>query len=120
MINRIFAHPITITSITILAILFCYTLIFSKSNADNLRSDVELARQEVADLRTKIDELYSNLESNQDPYVLERRVRDELLMKQPNETVVYIPRLDTESSAETNNTPAQLEPLEAWWQLLRS
>lgn len=110
-------HPITVVVITILAMLYFFSLRTTLQQAERPSKTVSELKQEVTDLASEVSSLEEKAELAQTEFAREKMIRDELLMQKPGEYVIQLSdKIDVTLPASLPSpTPT---PWEEWKKLL--
>ncbi len=83
-------HPISVVVITILALLYFFSLRTTIKRATQPSETVSELKQEVSNLTSEVSELAEEVETSKTEFAKEMTVRDELLMLKPGEYVIQL------------------------------
>ncbi len=83
-------HPITVVVITILALLYFFSLRSTNQRASEPSQTVNELKQEVSNLASEVSELEKRVATSQTEFAREKIIRDQLLMQKPGEYVIQV------------------------------
>lgn len=123
-ITKILYHPIFIIFVTIIAIIFFFSLEKSSKKTQSSAGNIKILEQEVKIASEKLLVIDEKIAQTQSEQFIEKIVRNELLVQKPGEYVLQIPdkheQVDTDCYTQpcTNTETVQEQPLQAWLDLL--
>ena len=109
--------PITALIITLLCLFFWISLYQTVIEITNSTTDIQVLRKNLTTMRTKLNNLETQIEVTKSNFIREKSVRDELLMQKEGEIIVKIenfPELETKKS----QAEKQASPWEEWRKLI--
>lgn len=115
--QKLIFNPITFLGITILSVVFSISLYQSAQRTKLSTENLEYLEEEVSQMQAEVLSLETAIDQSQQPFAKEKIIRDELLMKKPNEYVIQIPDELVESITPIESKSIK-RPLEEWQQLL--
>ncbi len=113
---KVFYYPITIIFITLICIIFLFSLRTTIHDIRSSTETIEVLDQENKQLASEIFELEDKVSYAQSEFAKEKMARNEMLLQRPGEHIVQLPRLENHQPQEKTNTT--LSPWEEWKQLL--
>lgn len=115
--QKLIFNPITFLGITILSVVFSISLYQSAQRTKLSTENLEYLEEEVSQMQAEVLSLETAIDQSQQPFAKEKIIRDELLMKKPNEYVIQIPDELVESITPIESKSIE-KPLEEWQDLL--
>lgn len=114
--NKVLAHPLVLTIVTVLFLVFWWSLYRTMSSFNSSRERLAALRSEVNDQAEQVQELEVELQIARDEFTKEKIARNELLQQKPAEYVVKIDVAPERRSSRSKTTPKT--PWEEWRELL--
>ncbi|HEX7018301.1 MAG TPA: septum formation initiator family protein [Patescibacteria group bacterium] len=109
-------HPLVAVAVTIISLLFYFSLLKSDQKLVKTKESVASLTQEVALLQKEQTSLEEAVEYASTSAAQEKILRDELLMQKPGEYVLQLPAVaELESEPTPSPTPT---PWESWQELI--
>jgi cell division protein FtsB len=115
--SKLIFNPITFLGITIISIIFSISLYKSAKRTSYSAENIKSIEEEVLKTEAEVLALEIAIEESQQPFIEEKIIRNELLMKKPGEYVIQIPNELIEQTQTTIEVKT-LSPWEEWQQLL--
>jgi len=115
--SKLIFNPITFLGITIISIIFSISLYKSAKRTSYSAENIKSIEEEVLKTEAEVLALEIAIEESQQPFIEEKIIRNELLMKKPGEYVIQIPNELVEQTQTTIEIKT-LSPWEEWQQLL--
>ncbi len=115
--SRLLFHPLSLIIITILGLIFSYSLYQSSQKYVHSSQNLAISEQNIAQEQQAIEQVKNELNQANLTLSEEKIIRDELLQQSPGEYVVQIPNLD-DLPEPTPPTSQELTPWQSWRQLL--
>ena len=115
--SKLIFNPITFLGITIISIIFSISLYKSAKRTSYSAENIKSIEEEVLKTEAEVLALEIAIEESQQPFIEEKIIRNELLMKKPGEYVIQIPNELVEQTQTTIEVKT-LSPWEEWQQLL--
>ena len=115
--SKLIFNPITFLGITIISIIFSISLYKSAKRTSYSAENIKSIEEEVLKTEAEVLALEIAIEESQQPFIEEKIIRNELLMKKPGEYVIQIPNELIEQTQTTIEIKT-LSPWEEWQQLL--
>jgi len=115
--TKLIFNPVTTLIISLLAIIFWFSLYQTTQEIHNSGQDTKIIRDNIDDLTLEIQNLEEEIELAKDPNTREQAVRDELLMQKKGEYVLKLPDIEPES--KTKGPVAKTKtPWQEWQELM--
>ena len=125
-ITKILYHPLTILGLTILAVMFFFSLDKSGKKTQNSSENIKVLEHEITQISQEVLTLEEKIAQTDSPEFKEKVVRNELLLQKPGEYILQIAENNQENDAESCDNEdcepelnqAQTAPIFAWRDLL--
>ena len=118
-ITKLLYHPITILALTIVAIMFFFSLDKSSKKTQSSSENIRVLEYEIDQISNEIIGLEEKIELTESEQFKEKVVRNELLLQKPGEYILQIQE-NTEAKPENKliNKTKTVTPLENWKEIL--
>jgi len=108
--SKLIFNPITFLGITIISIIFSISLYKSAKRTSYSAENIKSIEEEVLKTEAEVLALEIAIEESQQPFIEEKIIRNELLMKKPGEYVIQIPN----ELIEQTQTTIEVKTLSPW------
>ncbi|OGJ37577.1 MAG: hypothetical protein A2383_00980 [Candidatus Pacebacteria bacterium RIFOXYB1_FULL_39_46] len=110
--NKIISHPLVIVVLTVLAVLFIFSLRKTAQKSQIAIENVAILEESIQDLANQIEKERELIDYSNTDLAKEKILRDELLLQKPGEYVLQIP--DDETLLIEDTIAKQKTPWEEW------
>lgn len=114
--NKLLSHPLVVVTITLLFVLFWWSLYRTVQSFDQSSNHLAELRGQVDQATQEVQQLEQDLQAAKSDLTKEKIVRNELLQQKPGEYVVKIEW--PQERKTTTAAPDTLTPWEEWQKLL--
>lgn len=118
-ITKLLYHPITIFLLTVVAIVFYFSLDKSSKKTQTSSENIRVLEHEVSQISSEIIELEEKIEETTSQQYQEKVIRNELLLQKPGEYVLQIADQNEQQVKNTDLSPeVKKKPLDLWLEKL--
>lgn len=102
-ITKLLYHPVTVLSLTIVAIMFFFSLDKSSKKTQISSENIRVLEYEVNQISQEVIQLEEKIEDSESLQFKEKVVRNELLLQKPGEYILQISNQITENISDQEN-----------------
>ncbi|MBD3250662.1 MAG: hypothetical protein GF381_03800 [Candidatus Pacebacteria bacterium] len=114
--KKLFFHPITALILTILTILFVFSLRSNQEKVRLSRENIKNLKKVVDQAQTEVEQKQAQLETAKQPLTKEKIIRNKLLLQRPGEHILQIQDFTIIEQREDKKT--ETNPWQEWKKIL--